>query len=126
MRIYFLCLWLLAPLAALPVLVSTPKPATVVANPWQDLLMLEVMVTETIALASKEDLVAAEKRVGDFEAVWQNAQIHVRPWDSKLWRLVDQAIMRAGVELRGSERSPVRAKAALSSLLAALSSRVGG
>ncbi|QEN87248.1 hypothetical protein FZC33_13330 [Labrys sp. KNU-23] len=126
MRIYFLCLWLLAPIAALPVLVSTPKPATAVAYPWQDLLMLEVMVTETIVLASKEDLGAAEKRIGDFEAVWQNAQTHVRPWDIRLWRLVDQAIMRAGAELRGSERSPVRAKAALSSLLAALSGRVGG
>lgn len=125
MRIYFLFLWLLAPLAAVPALVSAPRPAMTLAGPWQDFLMFEAMAAETIALVSREDLVAAENRIGDFEAAWQTAQGRVRAYDGRLWQLVDQATGRATAELRGSERSPAKAQAALSTLMAALCERGG-
>lgn len=123
MRIYLLCLWLLAPLAAVPALVSAPKPIGALAYPWRDFLMFETMAAETMALVSREEMVAAENRIGDFEAAWQTAETRIRPWDGRLWRLVDAAVRRAVADLRGSERSPTRARSAVSNLMAVLCDR---
>lgn len=123
MRIYFLCLWLLAPLAAVPALVTAPKPIAALAHPWRDFLVFETMAAETMALVSREQMTAAENRIGDIEAAWQTAELRIRPWDSRLWLLADAAVGRAAAELHGSERNPARARLALSNLLRILCDR---
>jgi hypothetical protein len=101
-----------------------------------DLTPFKAIVSDVQSIAATGDLIAAEKRVSDFETAWDDAEPQLRARDAASWASVDDAAdaafaaLRAGVPdkatiaatldtLQASFRAPVAADMAEAATLIA-------
>lgn len=85
-----------------------------------DLSAMQTVIKDTLAIAEKGDLAAAEKRVTDFETLWDGAEPTLRPMNKDAWSNVDSASDGALKALRSKTPDAAKVKATLAALLAAL------
>jgi hypothetical protein len=85
-----------------------------------DLSAMITAVKDTQAIADKGDLVAAEKRITDYETLWDDAEPTLRPMNKDAWSNVDSASDGALKALRSKAPDAAKIKATLAALLAAL------
>jgi hypothetical protein len=86
-----------------------------------DLTALSVIVTDTQAIAGKGDLVAAQKRITDFETAWDDATASLRPLNADQWGAIDDAADAAIGALRANPPAADKVDVTLAALGAALS-----
>lgn len=82
-----------------------------------DMGTFEAIASDTLLLVDKGDMKAAEKRITDFEAVWDNAEPTLYPKDKAAWSTVDDAADAAIASLRASQPDPVDAQKTVSALI---------
>lgn len=104
-----------------------PPPAETAASSQSlgDLSSYETIVSDTRALADKGDLVAAEKRVTDFETQWDDAEATLRPKAPDDWGNVDAAADAAFSALRAGRPDPAAVDEALATLSLVLADPAG-
>ena len=95
-------------------------PAAAGQPPLGDLSAMQTVIKDTLAIAEKGDLAAAEKRVTDFETLWDGAEPTLRPMNKDAWSNVDSASDGALKALRSKTPDAAKVKATLTALLAAL------
>lgn len=88
--------------------------------PLGDLSAMQTVIKDTLAIAEKGDLAAAEKRVTDFETLWDEAEPTLRPMNKDAWSNVDAASDGALKALRSKTPDTNKVKVTLAALLAAL------
>lgn len=86
-----------------------------------DLSSFKVIVSDVQALATKGDLVAAAKRITDYESAWDQAETAIRPLNPTYWRNIDDASDGALKALREHSPSADKVQKTLTSLMAVLS-----
>jgi len=97
---------------------SSPSGASSVS--LGDLSAFRTIVAEAQSIASGGDLVAAEKRMTDFETAWDTAQSELRALNSSLWGNIDDAHDVALHALRAGKPVATEVKAGLDALAAVL------
>jgi hypothetical protein len=85
-----------------------------------DLAAMITVVKDTQALADKGDAVGAEKRITDFETLWDDGEPTLRPMNKDAWSNVDEAADGALKALRSKTPDAAKIKAKLDALAAAL------
>ena len=85
-----------------------------------DLSAMQTVVRETQAIAEKGDLPAAEKRITDFETLWDEAEPTLRPKNKDAWSNVDSASDGALKALRSKTPDAAKVKSTLAALQASL------
>lgn len=85
-----------------------------------DLSVLKTIVVDVQTIAKSGDLVAAKKRITDFETEWDDAEKKMRPMNKVAWGNVDEAADNALSALRADQ--PQSGK--VSDTLAALEQRL--
>jgi hypothetical protein len=85
-----------------------------------DLSNMLTVVNDALAIADKGDLTAAEKRITDFETLWDEAEPTLRPKNKDQWSNIDGASDGALKSLRAKTPDPLKVKAKLSALSAVL------
>ena len=110
---------------ALPGSTATAAQTTK-ADPLGDLSAYETIVSDTGVIAGTGDLVAAEKRITDFETKWDNAEATMRPMDPNAWGNVDHAADAALSTLRSRHPDAKDVKDTLADLSTALGNPSGG
>lgn len=98
---------------------ATPAVAAGAAS-LGDLSKLKAIIADVQAIAEKGDLVAAEKRIRDFENDWDVASKTMKPLNKDDWGHVDDAADAAMKDLRQSAPDPTKVKVTLAALLASL------
>jgi hypothetical protein len=88
--------------------------------PLGDLSAMLAAVKDTQALADKGDMVAAEKRITDFETLWDDGEPTLRPMNKDAWSNVDSASDGALKALRSKTPDAAKIKTKLDALAAAL------
>ena len=99
--------------------------ATASAAPLGDLSAMKAVVADTQAIAEKGDLVAAQKRITDFETLWDAGQPKLQPLDEAAWGNVDDASDAALKSLRAKPADAAKVTAKLAGLIAALDNPAG-
>jgi hypothetical protein len=99
--------------------------ATAATTALGDLSSYEAIAVDTLAIVKKGDMVAAEKRITDFETAWDNAEPTMRPMNIDQWGVVDDAADVAISSLRASKPVAADAEAAVNGLIAALRNPAG-
>lgn len=87
-----------------------------------DLSAYKAIVDDTRSIAAKGDLKAAERRITDFEALWDKNAGALRKSDQSAWSVIDGAADDAYSALRTGSPERTSVDRALSGLLAALKS----
>ncbi|MEJ1937245.1 hypothetical protein WDZ92_44190, partial [Nostoc sp. NIES-2111] len=72
----------------------------VAAGPLGDLSSLQAIVTDVQAIARTGDFAKAEKRITDFETLWDKDEETMKPMNKKAWHHVDDAADAALKALR--------------------------
>jgi len=85
-----------------------------------DLSAMQTVVKDTIAISDKGDWVSAEKRITDFETLWDTAEPNLRPMNKDAWSNVDVVADAALKALRTKTPDAAKVKATLAVLLATL------
>ncbi|MEP6828625.1 MAG: hypothetical protein ABJA10_11185 [Aestuariivirga sp.] len=85
-----------------------------------DLSAMQSVVKDTQVIVEKGDLAAAEKRLTDFESLWDEAESTLRPMNKDAWSNVDEASDGALKALRSKTPDAVKVKATIAALLGAL------
>ncbi len=96
-------------------------PAVAGAAVLGDLTAMQVIIKDTLAIAQKGDFVAAEKRISDFETLWDNAEPTLLPMNKDAWANVDAGSDGALKSLRSKTPDAAKVKEKLEALLASLS-----
>ncbi len=94
-------------------LVPHPAEAAAAAKPSQslgDLSALKTIIADVDKIANTGDIVAAEKRITDFESAWDDAQSKLQALNAEAWGVVDGAADKVLKALRA--KSPDTAKVA--------------
>jgi len=91
-------------------------PAVAAPAGLGDLSAFKGIVTDVQAIAATGDLVAAEKRVSDFETAWDDAEATMRPQDPAAWGQVDDAADAAFSALRAGNPDAAAVAATLAGL----------
>ncbi len=86
-----------------------------------DLSAMQTVIKDTQTIVEKGDLVAAEKRVTDFETLWDQAEPTLRPKNKDAWSNVDSAADGALKALRSKTPDAAKIKTTLTALSTALS-----
>lgn len=81
-----------------------------------DLTPFQNITNDALALATKGDIAAAQKRGTDLETAWDEAEDKLKPTDPSRWRVVDKAIDRVLAELRAASPKQASVVAALRDL----------
>lgn len=100
--------------ATSPVAVAATTPAA--TDPLGDLSAMKKIISDVETIAATGDLVAAEKRITDYETAWDDAAGKLRAMDSNAWGNVDQA----SDDALGALRAPKPVAADVTATLAAL------
>ncbi|TDP46389.1 hypothetical protein [Zavarzinia compransoris] len=108
-------------LAAVPAQAAAAAPASALG----DLSLYEAIAKDTLALVTKGDLAAAQKRITDFETAWDDDQPDLRPRNVDQWGVIDDAADRAIAALRAGKPVQSEAKDAVAGLIAALQNPAG-
>lgn len=98
---------------------ATPAVAAGAAS-LGDLSKLKTIIADVQAIADKGDMVAAEKRIRDFENDWDVATKTLRGLNKEDWSHVDDASDAALSDLREAKPDAAKVKITLAALLAAL------
>jgi hypothetical protein len=114
--------------AAYERLFAPPPAAIAIVQPSAlgEMTDLKAIVTDTAAIIAKGDLAGAEKRITDFEGVWDDQEAALQPKAPEDWGRVDAAADGAIKSLRTAAPDATTATAALATLLATLSDPTGG
>ncbi len=95
-------------------------PAVAGQAPLGDLSAMQAVIADTAAIAEKGDLVSAEKRISDYESLWDTAEPTLRPMNKEAWSTIDEASDHAIKALRAKAPDAVKVKETLVALLGAL------
>lgn len=90
-----------------------------------DLSPLKSIAVDVQAIAAKGDLVAAEKRITDFETLWDQDEASMRPLNQEAWGTVDDAADEAIHSLRASSPDQANVATAVKGLIATLDNPYG-
>lgn len=90
------------------------------AGPLGDLSSLQAIVTDVQAIARTGDFAKAEKRITDFETLWDKDEETMKPMNKKAWHHVDDAADAALKALRTKKPEASEVASTLSALDAAL------
>ncbi len=104
--------------AAMPVTAAMAATVTELG----DLSALTTIAQDTLTIAKTGDLVAAEKRITDFESAWDTAAGTMQPKSPARWQAVDVAADKAIESLRAASPAQTEVEAAVASLIAELDS----
>ena len=85
-----------------------------------DLSKLKAIIADVQAIADKGDLVAAEKRIRDFENDWDVATKTLRGLNKEDWGHIDDASDAALSDLRETKPDAAKVKVTVAALMAAL------
>ena len=85
-----------------------------------DLSKLKAIITDVQAIADKGDLLAAEKRIRDFENDWDVATKTLRGLNKEEWSHIDDAADAAMSDLREAKPDSAKVKVSLAALMASL------
>ena len=88
--------------------------------PLGDLSAMQAVVRDTIAISDKGDVATAEKRITDFETLWDAAEPTLRPMNKDAWSNIDAASDGALKALRSKTPDAAKVKTTLATLLGAL------
>ncbi len=115
---------LIALLLASPVMITAMVPSSAFAASPQaklgDLSSFKTIISDTIVLAGKGDLVAAKKRITDYETAWDAAEPELYPLNKVEWGIIDDASDSALDALRDNAPDAAKVKSSLAALMAAL------
>lgn len=124
MKQFFLALLLIAvPVAAFTgfeAKYGTTSAMATGAASLGDLSALKAIIADVQSISDKGDLVAAEKRIRDFENAWDVATKTLRGLNKDDWGHVDEASDAALKDLRETKPDPAKVKVTLAALMAAL------
>ncbi len=98
---------------------ATPAVAAGAAS-LGDLSKLKAIIADVQAIADKGDMVAAEKRIRDFENDWDVATKTLRGLNKEDWGHIDDAADAAMSDLREAKPDAAKVKVILTALMAAL------
>lgn len=101
-------------------LVGTAPTTANAGTDLGDLSNFKQIVTDVKAIAATGDLMAAEKRVTDFETAWDEAETTMRPRDPAAWGHLDDAADAVFSSLRASMPDPASVEETLANLLVVL------
>jgi len=90
-----------------------------------DLTPLKSIAVDVETIAAKGDLVAAEKRITDFETLWDQDEATMRPLNQEAWGTVDDAADEAIHSLRAPSPDPSKVTEAVKGLIATLDNPYG-
>ena len=90
------------------------------AGPLGDLSSLQAIVTDVQAIAKTGDFAKAEKRITDFETLWDKDEERMKPMNKKAWHHIDDAADAALKALRTKKPEASEVASTLSALDAAL------
>jgi len=96
------------------------SPSASSAASLGDLSNLKEIVTDVQSIAKTRDFGAAERRITDFEAAWDDAESTVRPKNPAAWGAVDEAADAAIHALRTNAPDAAHVNNTLSALIAVL------
>lgn len=96
-----------------------PPPENMQAS-LGDLSPLKTIVVDVQAIAAKGDLVAAEKRITDFESLWDKDQPAMQPLNETAWGNIDDAADAAIHSLRDSAPDKAKVENTVKDLIATL------
>jgi len=99
--------------------VLLPRPAAA-AGVLGDLASLQAIVTDVQAIAKTGDFGKAEKRITDFETLWDKDEATLKPMNKKAWHHVDDASDAALKALRTKKPDAAEVTSTLAALSAAL------
>jgi hypothetical protein len=97
-----------------------PQQAEAATASLGDLSALKAIVSDTTTVAKTGDLVAAEKKITDFESAWDDGEEKLRPLDENAWGVIDSAADKAIHALRADTPDAVKVEETLASLSAAI------
>lgn len=121
MKTFFLAASLaIMPLAAAPVLLPIAAQAAPAKGALGDLSSFETIASDTLALIEKGDMIAAQKRITDFETAWDKAQGDLYHKNKTAWGAVDDAADAAISSLRAKKPAAAEAKLAVTNLITAI------
>jgi hypothetical protein len=89
-------------------------------SPLGDLSAMSAIIADVQKISDTGDFVAAEKRVTDFETMWDDNQEKLRPLSKDAWGTIDDASDAALKALRSKAPVAEKVKSALVALAAAL------
>lgn len=90
------------------------------AGPLGDLSSLQAILTDVQAIAKTGDFARAEKRITDFETLWDKDEETLKPMNKKAWHHVDDAADAALKALRTKKPEATEVANTLSALGTAL------
>ena len=102
---------------AMPVVMAQPVLAAPLTGKLGDLSSFATIADDTLTLIEQKDLVAAQKRITDFETAWDAAQPTLYPKDKAAWGVIDDAADAAIKSLRATKPSAKKAKTTVTALL---------
>jgi hypothetical protein len=85
-----------------------------------DLSALKTIINDVDKIANTGDMVAAEKRITDFESAWDDAQPKLQALNGEAWGVVDGAADKALKALRAKSPDAAKVAETLTALSAAL------
>jgi hypothetical protein len=109
-----------APVAAFSTFQIYLVPAAVKAASLGDLSALKAIVADTQNITKTGDTKAAEKRITDFETMWDEAEDKMRPLNETAWGVVDGAADKALHALRDDAPDATKVDTAVAGLISAL------
>lgn len=115
------------PVTGFALVETTSQPATQTAESagLGDLSAFEMIVSDTRGLAQKGNIALAERRISDFEKLWDDNASALRKADAATWGSIDDAADATFSALRARNPEPAKVETALVSLQAALLSPAG-
>ena len=117
-------IWLAAFLILVPVAsfsaVELLQARSAAAANLGDLSKLTAIIADVQNIAAGGDLVAAEKRITDFETAWDEGEAGMKPLNPDSWKKVDKAADGALTALRADSPDAAQVKKTLEALQAAL------
>lgn len=111
-------------LAAAPLAIVPAQAATITA--LGDLSNLSAIVTDALTITQGGDLIAAEKRITNFETAWDQATGTMQPLSPPAWGVIDVAADKAIEALRAGQPDQQGAETALAELITVLDDPTGG
>lgn len=96
-----------------------------IINTLGDLAAMKTIITDVDKIANTGDMVAAEKRITDFETAWDDAQPKLQAIDGEAWGVIDGAADKALKALRDKAPEAATVASTLTVLLSALDNPSG-
>jgi hypothetical protein len=119
MKTWLLPLALAVMIAPAPAIYSTTA-AHAAEQTLGDLSHFVTIANDTLVLVDKGEMKAAERRITDFEAAWDQAEPKLFAKDKAAWSVIDDAADAAIGSLREKKPSEIKAQKTVSALIDSL------